>query len=80
MSRFQASFPIGTERYSTGGLRYDVTIYQRGNSFHAAWFCKLCLSRTESGECSNPAQAKSVAEADIEQHQLHGHYRREAGG
>lgn len=80
MSKFQASFPIDSKRYSSGGLSYDVIIYQRGGSFHAAWFCKQCLSRTESGDCANQAEAMRVAEVDIDQHQLHAHYSQGFGG
>ena len=80
MSRIQASFPVDSQQYAVGGLSYDVTIYQRGSSFHAAWFCKQCLSRTETSDCANPAQAKGVAEADIDRHQLDGHRGRGTGG
>lgn len=80
VDKFQASFPVDSHKYSTAGLSYDVIIYQRGSTYHAAWFCKQCLSRTETGDCASPAQSRVVAEADIDRHQLHGHRGREAGG
>ena len=73
MSDFQASFPIATERYATGGLSYDVTIYQRGKRFHAAWYCKQCLTRAETGDWLDTGAAKRAAEAAIDTHHLHGH-------
>jgi hypothetical protein len=80
VSRFQASFPIGTERYSSGGLSYDVTIYQRGSSYHAAWYCRKCLSRTVTVDYPNQVATKRAAEADIDNHHLNGHTGRVAGG
>ena len=70
MSDFQASFPIDSLRFTTGGLTYDITLYQRGSTFHAAWYCKKCLTRTETGDAPNRASALRTAEAEIESHHV----------
>lgn len=70
MSDFQASFPIGALRFAIAGLAYDITLYQRGGTFHAAWYCKKCLTRTETGDSPNRAAAQRTAEIAIDSHHL----------
>lgn len=77
MSKFEASFPIEKHRHDPGGLSYDLIVYQRGNRYHAAWFCKKCLSRTETNDFANRGAAKQAAETEIDAHYVNNHLGRE---
>jgi hypothetical protein len=74
VSDFQACFPIGKHKYVAGGMSYDLVVYQRGSSFHAAWYCKKCLTRTETSESVGRTTAQQFAEADIRDHHLQTHH------
>jgi hypothetical protein len=68
VSKFLTSFPIDSQKYVTAGVSYDVTTYQRGRSFYAAWYCLHCVTRSETGETVGAASAQHMAEADIRDH------------
>ena len=51
MSAENHSTPVDSQHYQAGGEVYDLTVFHRGSGYYAVWYCRQCLTRTETEEC-----------------------------
>lgn len=73
LSDFQASFPIESLRFESGGGKYEIILYQRGPAFYAAWYCRHCHTREVTGDQPSGGAAKRAAQDAIGVHHSEQH-------
>ena len=68
-----SSYPIESVQFKASGARYEIIVYQRGSDYYAAWYCRNCLIRVETGMRETTRDAKAVAQEAIGAHHLAKH-------
>ncbi len=75
MDKPSDAYPIECIQYTAGGLNYDLIVFRLGAAYYAAWYCRRCLTRTETVTNKEWNAAKEDAQDAIGAHHFDKHTR-----
>lgn len=64
---------VGSHEICLGDRRYPISVYQRGSDYYAAWYCSICLTRTETDLQYSFRSAKDQASEAVGAHHAANH-------